>query len=87
MGVLELLAQETISFACLPKAHSAWSLLGIPFDYTTTYKPGTRFAPDAVRSASCNLEFYSILTGLILEDERINDIGNLVLPPGDVKEG
>ncbi len=86
MGLLDLLTQETVGFACLPKAPSAWSLLGIPFDATTTYKPGTRFAPDAVRSASCNLEFYSILTGLILEDDKVNDVGNLVLPPGDVKE-
>jgi len=87
MGVLDLLTQETIGFACLPKANSAWILLGIPFDSTTTYKPGTRFAPDSVRSASCDLEFYSLLTGLILEDERINDLGNLVLPPGEVEKG
>ncbi|MEM1706459.1 MAG: agmatinase [Thermosphaera sp.] len=79
----KIFIQESIPFACLPRGESMWTLLGIPFDSTTTFKPGSRFAPDHIRTVACNIEFYSILTGLLLEEDCFNDLGNLILPPGD----
>ncbi len=52
-------------------------VLGVPFDWTCTYRPGARFAPTAIREASLNIETYSIRTGLDLEDFRIHDLGDL----------
>ena len=34
-------------------------LYGVPFDGTTSYRPGTRFGPSAVRAESFGLETYS----------------------------
>ena len=34
-------------------------LFGAPFDSTTSFRPGTRFAPPAIRGDSYGLETYS----------------------------
>lgn len=52
-------------------------LFGVPYDATTSYRPGTRFGPDALRSASEGLEFYSPILDRDLEDSVYCDIGNL----------
>ncbi|MEO9364492.1 MULTISPECIES: agmatinase [Candidatus Nitrosocaldus] len=55
-------------------------MLGVPFDSTTSYRPGTRFGPDAIREALANIEFNSIMhdeDGITLEDVNIVDLGNL----------
>ena len=35
-------------------------LFGIPYDATQSFKPGSRFAPTAIREASWNLEDFSV---------------------------
>lgn len=57
---------------------------GAPFDGTTSFRPGTRFAPEHMRSESWGLETYSPYLDLDLEDYRVADGGDLDLPPGDV---
>lgn len=57
---------------------------GAPFDGTTSFRPGTRFAPEQMRSESWGLETYSPYLDLDLEDYRVADGGDLDLPPGDV---
>lgn len=55
-------------------------MLGVPFDSTTSYRPGTRFGPDAIREALTNIEFNSILydkDNITLEDVQIVDVGNI----------
>ena len=54
-----------------------YTILGVPFDYTSTYRTGARFAPTAIREASLNIETYSFRTGLDLEKIKIHDLGNL----------
>lgn len=58
-------------------------LFGAPFDGTTSYRPGTRFAPTAVRPDSYGLETYSPYLDLDLEDFSISDIGDVDLPFGN----
>src|SRR2546422_7711263 len=50
---------------------------GVPFDRTSTYKPGSRFAPSALRDVSANLELYSIRSNLDLERTQANDAGDI----------
>jgi len=58
-------------------------LFGAPFDSTTSFRPGTRFGPAAVRSESFGIETYSPHLGLDLEtDARVHDAGDLELPFG-----
>jgi agmatinase len=52
-------------------------VLGVPLDITSTYRPGSRFGPNAIREASLNLESYSLRSGLDVEDLGICDIGDL----------
>ncbi len=58
-------------------------LFGVPFDGTTSYRPGTRFAPTAIRPDSYGLETYSPYLDLDLEDFSISDIGDVDLPFGN----
>lgn len=58
-------------------------MFGAPFDGTTTFRPGTRFATQYIRPDSYGLETYSPHQDLDLEDFSIADIGDLELPFGD----
>ena len=54
-------------------------LFGAPFDSTTSYRPGTRFGPSAIRHESFGIETYSPYQDLDLEDFEIFDSGDLEL--------
>jgi agmatinase len=52
-------------------------LFGAPFDGTTSYRPGTRFASAAIRNESYGIETYSPYLDKDLMDYRIFDAGDL----------
>ena len=54
-------------------------LFGAPFDSTTSFRPGTRFAPHTIRSESFGLETYSPLLDRDLENISVFDSGDLEL--------
>ncbi len=54
-------------------------IFGAPFDSTTSFRPGTRFAPRTMRAESFGLETYSPYQDLDLEDMKIFDSGDLEL--------
>lgn len=54
-------------------------LFGAPFDSTTSYRPGTRFGPAAIRHESYGIETYSPYQDKDLEDYEIFDSGDLEL--------
>jgi len=56
---------------------SKYVILGVPYDKTSTYRPGSRFAPSHIREASLNIETYSFKTNLDLEEIKICDLGDL----------
>lgn len=56
-------------------------VLGVPLDITSTFRSGSRFAPEAVREASLNIETYDLRTNMDLEDFSIHDLGNLHVNP------
>ena len=57
-------------------------IFGAPFDSTTSYRPGTRFASSAIRNESFGLETYSPYQDRDLTDYNIFDGGDLELPFG-----
>ena len=57
-------------------------LYGAPYDSTTSFRPGTRFGPAAIRSESFGIETYSPLQDRDLEDFPFFDFGDLELPFG-----
>lgn len=54
-------------------------LFGAPFDSTTSYRPGARFGPSAMRHESFGLETYSPYQDADLTDYAIFDSGDLEL--------
>jgi agmatinase len=61
-------------------------LFSVPLDNTTSYRPGTRFAGNAVRVESIGIEWYSPYKEMDLKDYNTVDIGDLELPMGLVEE-
>ena len=59
-------------------------IYGAPFDQTTSFRPGTRFASQAMRSESFGIETYSPYLDADLLDYNIMDAGDLELPFGDL---
>ncbi|MGL5615791.1 MAG: agmatinase [Sarcina sp.] len=57
-------------------------VFGAPFDSTTSFRPGTRFASQTMRSDSFGLESYSPYQDKDLYDYKIFDGGDLELPFG-----
>ena len=60
-------------------------LFGAPFDSTTSFRPGTRFASKAMRSESFGIETYSPYQDGDLEDFGVFDSGDLELPFGNTQ--
>lgn len=60
---------------------NATHIMGFCFDGTTSYRPGARFGPDAVRDASFGLETYSPYQDRDIEEYSIVDCGNLPIYP------
>lgn len=62
---------------------SSWVMLGMPFDGTCSYRPGTRFAPEEIRLASWGLEEYSPDIDREMSEISFFDAGELDLPFGN----
>jgi agmatinase len=60
--------------ASFEEAH--FVIAGIPFDRTTSFRPGARFGPDSIRQHSWNFESYDLETGVDLSEVPIHDLGN-----------
>jgi agmatinase len=56
-------------------------MIGFCFDGTTSFRPGARFAPGAIREASFGLETYSPYLEKDFEDYKIVTMGDLPIYP------
>ncbi|HJH29784.1 MAG TPA: agmatinase [Methanosarcinaceae archaeon] len=52
-------------------------IFGVPFDGTSSFRAGSRFAPDAMRKASANFESYNAFFDIDLAELPIHDAGDL----------
>jgi len=78
MGYIQLYTHPTLKLGGIEKTEEArYTVLGVPYDFTSTYRPGSRFGPSAIREASQNLETYCLRNGIDVEDLSIQDIGDL----------
>ena len=61
--------------------------VGIPFDTGTSYRPGARFGPEAIRSASALLRPFHPVFGIdLVASLSIVDYGDQPVAPGDTEE-
>lgn len=59
-------------------------IVGVPMDFTCSFRTGTRFGPQKVREVSYGIEEFSFHQRESLEDKIYFDCGDLDLPIGDV---
>ncbi len=63
------------------------AVVGAPFDMGTTYRPGTRFGPEAVRRISGLYDSYSPDLGMdLLEEINIGDAGDIFVIPSNIEK-
>ena len=74
---------ETFLGCDAPFEEAAIVLFGAPFDSTTSFRPGARFGPSAMRHESFGLETYSPYQGKDLSEQKVFDSGDLELCIGD----
>ena len=74
--------KRTSRFLCAhgPPDESDLVVFGVPFDGTSSFRTGSRFAPHSIRVWSDVLESYSPELDMDLEDIRLADLGDLQLP-------
>ncbi len=63
--------------ACSSFDDAKFVAFGVPFDRTTTFRSGTRFAPTAIREASLNFEPDMFEHSVDLRDVPFHDMGDL----------
>ena len=61
-------------------------IFSVPMDATTSFRPGTRFAGNAIRVDSFGVEWYSPYRERDLNEFKTADIGDLDLPIGAVED-
>ncbi len=61
-------------------------LIGLPMDFTTSFRPGTRLAPYRVREVSEGVEEYSIYQDRSLEEISYYDAGDVCIPFGNIQQ-
>lgn len=61
-------------------------IFSVPMDATTSFRPGTRFAGNAIRVDSIGVEWYSPYRDRDLKDYKTSDVGDLDLPIGAVED-
>ena len=79
MSYRELYVSSPAVFSGLQKpfAEASYIIVGVPFDVTSTYRTGARFAPLAIREASLNIETYSFRSKYDMENISLHDLGDL----------
>jgi agmatinase len=61
-------------------------MLGVPMDFTSSFRPGSRFAPQKIREVSYCLEEYSVYLDKRIDEALFYDCGDLDLPFGDTSK-
>jgi agmatinase len=59
-------------------------IVGVPMDFTCSFRPGARFGPQKIREVSVGIEEYSVYRGKSLERADFFDCGDLELTFGDI---
>src|SRR5207302_4707781 len=58
--------------------------VGVPFDTATSFRPGARFGPEAIRSASALLRpWHPVLKVDVFAGRSVVDYGDLEVTPGN----
>ncbi|MGE5381612.1 MAG: agmatinase [Methylocystaceae bacterium] len=83
---MDYLEKKGVFFASRERLELADNvLIGIPMDFTVSFRPGSRFAPARIRELSEEgMEDYSPILDRYLDDAGFYDAGDVVVPFGNV---
>ena len=79
MSRAKLYLSTRVPFTGISSAYdkSRFVFFGVPYDKTSTYKAGSRFAPGTLRDVSANMELYSVRSKVDLEQVAVHDWGDV----------
>ena len=79
MSRAKLYLSTRVPFTGISSAYdkSRFVFFGVPYDKTSTYKAGSRFAPGTLRDVSANMELYSVRSKVDLEQVAVHDWGDI----------
>jgi agmatinase len=60
-------------------------MVGVPMDFTCSFRPGTRFGPQKIREVSIGIEEYSVYVDEDLTEASFFDCGDLDMPFGNIE--
>ncbi|NJE30898.1 agmatinase [Thermococcus sp. 18S1] len=75
-----------LEFPLTEPEEARFVILGVPFDGTTSFKPGARFGPTLIRHATLNLESYILDYDVDIAELPIADIGDVAVVAGDPRK-
>ncbi|BAJ51364.1 agmatinase [Candidatus Caldarchaeum subterraneum] len=55
-----------------------YCVFGVPYDLTSSFRPGCRYGPEAVRRFSANIEANSYRKGFDISTAKIADLGDII---------
>ncbi len=84
--IFSKLVKPVIGFTDCTYEDAKIAVFGLPFDGTTSFRPGTRFAPAMIRNEFYGIESYSPLLDADLVDLPVHDLGDIDLPFGNVEQ-
>lgn len=61
------------------------AVLGVPFDTATSFRPGTRFGPEAIRAASILLRPWHPVLEVDVFSQSVVDFGDVPITPGNAE--
>ena len=79
MGMPEVLSYR-FADALASYDDARYVIVGVPFDNTTSYRPGTRLGPRAIREVTYNFEPYVPAFDLDMGQVPLHDLGDLDVP-------
>jgi agmatinase len=82
-GVRTFAGLAHVPLAELTRERAQVAVLGIPFDTATSWRPGARFAPEAIRSASVLLRPWHPTHSVEVLRTGVVDAGDLAVTPGN----
>lgn len=86
---MNVFSRFSFAYCTAEYADARYVMFGIPFDSTTSFRPGTRQGPRAIRDLSYNFESYIPAHDLDFSEIPVTDLGDLdagVIPEDMVME-
>jgi agmatinase len=85
-GVRTFAGLDHVALARVSATGARAAIVGVPFDTATSWRPGARFGPEAIRAASVLLRGWHPVHGVeVLDPGTVLDAGDVAITPGNAR--